>query len=486
MHENVQRSPTLDNSIVFRNGDGSYSNFVVPKTRAELKFFFEFFFGLILAEKAVCGEHISPLDAVCAYYLDKEPVVLIKGSRGLSGKSRTLAGLAVLELLSGSNLVVLGGSAQQSRTVHEAEIEIWNHDLILPDGTVLDAPLKSFLAEEPTQYITKMKAGNKLQALTASQTSVRGKHPEKLFLDEADEMSLAILESSFGMPMQRGDIVPQILITSTHQYPDGTMSELIRRAHNRNWYFGSWCFKETHQANGGWLSQDLIDFKKGSMPQRMWEIEFELQEPSIEGRLFETAHIQNMFTKKVIPDKVGEVYEFETPIPQGRYITGADWGKQQDYTVIITLRIDCDPVKIVAFERRNKEDWNLMFERFNARVRRYPGKCAHDGLGIGSVISDMLDHRAIPFMAVGKKHHESYRSLQVAIENGRIRSPAIQSLKHELTFVTYEDIFVPNAGKHIGDTIAALNIAWTLYTGYAESSNTGFHRKGHIMKPRRW
>ena len=69
-----------------------------------------------------------------------------------------------------------------------------------------------------------------IQALTASQTAVRGAHPTRLLLDEIDEMKLPILEAAQGQPMDRDGVRAQTVMSSTHQYPDGPVTALRRRA----------------------------------------------------------------------------------------------------------------------------------------------------------------------------------------------------------------------------------------------------------------
>ena len=76
---------------------------------------------------------------------------------------------------------------------------------------------------------TRLLWGNTITALTASQTAVRGLHPARLRIDEADEMRLSILEAAQGQPMDQKGVRAQTVIASTHQHPDGTMTEVLRR-----------------------------------------------------------------------------------------------------------------------------------------------------------------------------------------------------------------------------------------------------------------
>jgi hypothetical protein len=173
-------SPT---GLKFRTSDGKLVDYIPPRTSADLKRYCEQFFGFIIADRAVCKGHCSPLDALSAAYFAEHPLIILKGSRGMAGKSSLLAVLSVLELLMGANIVLLGGSLQQSKVVHDSEIAAWNHTATI-NGVDYVAPFKHLLAEEPTSQFTRTKKGNWLKAMTASQKSARGEHPMRLRLDE--------------------------------------------------------------------------------------------------------------------------------------------------------------------------------------------------------------------------------------------------------------------------------------------------------------
>ena len=74
---------------------------------------------------------------------------------------------------------------------------------------------RAWLASAPTFNKTTLAWGNTIQALTASQTAVRGAHPTRLLLDEIDEMKLPILEAAQGQPMDRNGVQAQPVMSST-------------------------------------------------------------------------------------------------------------------------------------------------------------------------------------------------------------------------------------------------------------------------------
>ena len=120
----------------------------------------------------------------------------------------------------------------------------------------------AWLASAPTFTKITLAWGNTIQALTASQTAVRGAHPTRLLLDEIDEMELRILEAAQGQPMDRNGVRAQTVMSSTHQYPDGTVTAMRRRAAELGWPVYEWCYRETLEPHG-WLSEDQVTRKRG-------------------------------------------------------------------------------------------------------------------------------------------------------------------------------------------------------------------------------
>ena len=212
-------------------------------------------------------------------------VALWIASRGFGGKTFLLALLAAANaILFETDVIILGGSGQQSLLVVEHLHRLWAAGQVPP----------AWLASAPTFTKTTLAWGNTIQALTASQTAVRGAHPTRLLLDEIDEMELRILEAAQGQPMDRDGVRAQTVMSSTHQYPDGTVTAMRRRAAELGWPVYEWCYRET-LAPHGWLTEDQVTRKRGELSRTMWAVEYELQEPSAEGRAIDPAAVERMF-----------------------------------------------------------------------------------------------------------------------------------------------------------------------------------------------
>ena len=87
---------------------------------------------------------------------------------------------------------------------------------------------------------------------------MRGPHPQRLRIDEVDEMLLAVLDAAHGQPMDRAGVQAQTVISSTHQHPDGTMTTVLQRAAARGWPVYQWCYRDTLEPPG-WLTQAQVD-----------------------------------------------------------------------------------------------------------------------------------------------------------------------------------------------------------------------------------
>jgi len=414
--------------------------------------------GLILPSVRVCPNHSTPLEAFLHAFYATTPVVVWKASRGFGGKSFLLSLLGdVLALALGAEVNLLGGSGQQSKRVLEA-ITTLHAKQNYPRGRLID---------EQT-HATLYQGGARLQALTASQTSVRGPHPQRLLLDEVDEMDLGIFDAALGQPMSKGSIASGIVASSTHQNADGTMTEVLKRAGQRKWRTFEWCYRETVRTPTnpyGWLDPEEVARKRLVVPDAMWAAEYEGQEPNPEGRAFMTERVDEMFDRVLgeIEVSEGRYYEFEAPQPGGVYATGGDWARKVDRTIIPTLRIDCKPARLVAFEALKRREWPAMVERLAVRVKRYPGRAAHDATGVGDVVEGMLKKagiRAEPVILSGRDRYDLLTDYTKGIENRELKAPRLSLMYSEHRYASVDDLFKGGDKNHLPDTVCAMALAY--------------------------
>lgn len=207
----------------FLGDDGELHDYIPPTNKWMLQKYIKMFFGMTVADTSVCANHDAPLDAAWAAYIAEHPVIVWLGSRGFAGKTTLLSSVAIIEALDGANVNVLGGSGRQSQRIHEFSNEAWNHTHE-SDGIEYQPPFKILVPKEPTSWRFETIMRNRMIALTASTKSARGPHPQRLRMDEIDEMKEDVYNSAMGQTMTTHGIKDQVTLSSTQQYPDGTMA----------------------------------------------------------------------------------------------------------------------------------------------------------------------------------------------------------------------------------------------------------------------
>ena len=424
-----------------------------PEDDDELWWYVKAVWGVEIPRKRICEGHHSPFEAFANAYFCRAPISLWKASRGFGGKSTMLGVLTIMEATTlGAQVTVLGGSASQSTRVHEVTHEAWYSPR---------AP-KHLLVDDPTRFRTRLTNGAWILALMASQKSVRGPHPQRLRLDEVDEMEIPIFEAAQGQPMDARGVQSQTVISSTHQYPDGTMTELLRRATEKDWPVFEWCWRES-LAPHGWLSAESVERKKHEVSKTMWATEYDLQEPSFEGRAIASEHVERMFDFALghYTGAVDEEIIIEDPVEGAGYVTGVDWAKERDWTIVRTFRIDVEPWVEVAFLRTGRKPWPAMIADVELRMMRYKGMLIHDATGLGDVVDDLIsyDRRMVKDRVLRGREREAIFTEYIAgIEQDALKSPRIDYAYNEHKYVRQVDLF--GAG-HPPDTFIAGALAWS-------------------------
>jgi hypothetical protein len=356
------------------------SAFKLPiRTEGKLRLFVERSLGLRIPNVKICEDHSTPWQVFRDAYFAKDSIMVLEGSRGFAGKSMLLAALSYTEAATlGCDVNLLGGSGQQSSNVKEYMGQF------IRRATAPRYENGKPVCAEPTTYEIKFELGNVVRALMASQTSVRGPHPERLRMDECDEMPMEIFDAALGQTMDRNGVAAQTILSSTHQWPDGTFSQILKRAQEADppWPVHKICFRENLEPHG-WLTQEMVNKKKREMSAAAWRSEVELQEPNPEDRAIFTEFVEQCFKKELgeYDDRDGEYIEIEAPVREGEYAHGADWGRKVDFSCIVTLRTDIKPVRIVAYRRGQRRPWPILAGWLDSQIERYGdavSKRAHD------------------------------------------------------------------------------------------------------------
>jgi hypothetical protein len=236
----------------------------------------------------------------------------------------------------------------------------------------------------------------------------------------------------------------------------------------------TWCYKDTANPIDGWLSQETIEQKKREIPKEMWRVEYELGEPSIGNRAFDTDKVEETFSLPLEPieSEVKDRYEryvFEKPVGDGVYVVAADWAKEQDYTVITVMRVDRQPHTLVYYQRMNRRPYPVMISDFNKVIEEYNAEAIHDATGLGNVVNDYIDVRARKFIMSGEKRSNMLTEYVGAVERNYFTLPQIPSLYSEMKYCRTGDLYSNTKDYHLPDTVCSMALAWHLakrHSGY--------------------
>lgn len=421
-----------------------------PFTEEQLKLFLQVAAGVKIPDRAVCPGHVSPWFAFWRAFNGMDPVQIWIGSRGLAGKTFTNGTLSWAEaVLLGAKVTVLGGSQQQSQRVLETQVGLWAYR---------DAP-RYLLRSQPGARETKLKHGGKIKALAASQTSARGEHPHRLRLDEIDEMDQKVLLAALGQIGPAPGVKGQVVMSSTWHNPNGTMTAMLALAREKKWPVYRWCWRETHESVGGWLTEDAVELVRSTIPESMWNVEYNLQEPSSEGRVFNDTTLNLMFRKDMgmVEGAIGKAYETPRLPKKYVYAHGTDLGLVTDASVIDTLRCDVRPVQFVSHIRLRGVEYSEVGRIHDDRVTRLPGQSVFDMTGVGLGFRSHIGTEAEGFTFTAKSRGRLFMDYVKACETGMIVSPWIEKVVEEHRYVTWDDLY----GKgHPPDGVVSRALAW--------------------------
>lgn len=261
-------------------------------------------------EYCVLNGHKSPLDALWDAYSETNNFSIWYAMRG-SGKTRSLSILSWLESVFKPNCwsTILGGSLEQSTKAVSYLSDIWNLE------TVVNLRAKLLAGNQVAGRGFKTTHGSLVQALAASSKSVRGPHPQKLRLDEVDEMDKKIYYGALGQPKSNFGIMDNVVISSTLHNAFGLMSEIIdtRKEIGANLY--AWCINEVLEPRGFW-TLDEFERRKSQITLAMLEAEYLLKRPKVGDTIFDFESVDRAYTRGK-----NEIYE-DNIYTEG----GIDWG----------------------------------------------------------------------------------------------------------------------------------------------------------------
>ncbi len=467
-----------------RDAAPKHRELVTPTTDDELWDFLDRYLNVRIPRQKICENHCAPFTAIADAFFARHPITVWHASRGFGGKSFMLAALSLAEAELRAKVNLLGGSGEQAERVLDYIYgeEVANVMLQAPDAPqyLIEGGFERGTLKRKTDFIHT----GYIRALMASTRSVRGPHPERLRLDEIDEMDIVIFDAAMGQTMALRDIPSQIVASSTWHNAQGTMTEILDRAEKQGWPVYQWCYKENLVSNGGWLPDSEVSVKRSVVTSIMFEVEYDLQEPNPESRAIDVQAVRDMFQDKlgIFDGNLGEDCTIEIPIKGAIYNNGTDWAKRTDFTINLTykqLREYEDPtddgedpkpmLRLVKFERTGRQKWPVLVGRMVQRIKKYGENStiysAHDETGIGDVISDYMpdEIKSEGVWMAGRLRATILSDYITAVEHGYIECPNITWMRKEHEMASYQDVYGSGDSFHLPDTIAAGALAWYIF-----------------------
>jgi hypothetical protein len=226
------------------------------------------------------------------------------------------------------------------------------------------------------------------------------------------------------------------------------------------------CWRETSNLVDGWLTPQEVERKRSEIPNHMWETEYDLQEPSVEGRAIDTDAVEEAFDRNLGEFDGTKAIRVQ-PIPKRSYITGIDWAKQQDMTIVATFDNTELPWVCVGWQKINRLPWPVMIGMALDQWQHYGGRLVHDATGIGNVVDDYI-REGIPrsmhslvkpvVMGGGQQRSNLFSDYIAAIEGRDMKYPMIDYAYGEHRYVTVDDLY---GRGHPPDSVVAGALAWS-------------------------
>ncbi len=268
----------------------------------ELLKFIDSFWKLRVPRAQVCPEHTPPAEYIVDSFFELVQDSVCWANRG--GGKTLLGALATwLDTVfkTGCATKVLGGSLEQSKRMYEhltGEGDGW--------GMVTE-DFRYLLRGDMLAQRTVLGNLSNIQILTASSKSVRGAHPQKLKLDEIDEMDPRIYEAALSIPMSKRGHRASTHIYSTMHKTYGLMQSVVEEAPARGYRLYKWCILDVlercdgrdcetcdlwdecqgraRHADGYYRIDDAIS-KKRQVSEQTWLSEYLCMMPSSEGLIY--------------------------------------------------------------------------------------------------------------------------------------------------------------------------------------------------------
>ena len=307
--------------------------------------------------------------------------------------------------------------------------------------------------------ITISESERRIDFINGSSIAVRSTHnPDNL---RGEGLDLVVLdEAAFMHPRVWSEVVRPMLVTTRGS------AIFLSTPFGRNWFYDlfrigldpeepEWqSFHQPTSSNPLISSEELEGIRRITSPH-VWQAEYEAQFTDDSGQVF-----------RGIRDAV-VAQPIDKPQAGHHYVAGIDWGRENDYTVIVVM--DANTKQVVAMDRFNQIGWRLQRGRLQVMVERWkPDVIWAEANSIGTVNIEALQQHGLPmraFMTTARSKAPLIESLALAIERREIGLLDDPILLGELASYGMERLpgggyrYSAPSGSH-DDTVIATALAW--------------------------
>jgi hypothetical protein len=253
---------------------------------------------------------------------------------------------------------------------------------------------------EFTKEVLKLVNGSKIFVSTTSESGIRGKSVNLLFVDEFAHIVSQIADPFFKsvMPTISSSKSAKIVLISTPKGAQGKFYEIFRDAEKRK---NGWCAVRIHYSQVPGRDKDWVKEQQASINYDMdlWKQEFEIEFLE-SGTAAINQNIIDRMKSEAYPANFsfdnGEYFIWKEPEPNKIYTIGVDVaeGVGQDFTIAVILDItDLDNIEMCAIFASNKIQPWMFAEKLNQIARSWgrPFLCVERNKEGGQVIDALLN-----------------------------------------------------------------------------------------------
>jgi len=223
----------------------------------------------------------------------------------------------------------------------------------------------------------------------------------------------------------------------------------------------SWAHHHAPTSANPFIDPTEIEAARRDLPERIFAQEYLAQFLEDGGGVFRRV------TSAVDTDLPTDPHHARA-LQDGRaYVIGVDWGRHEDFTVIMV--IDAKAKAVVAVDRFTQIDYAIQLARLQAVHQRFPSaQILAESNSMGGPLVEQLQRLRLPvraFQTTAASKASAIEALALAFEQGAIRIPAVQWLIDEL--LAYDQERMPSGLMRYGaprgghdDGVMSLAIAW--------------------------